>query len=298
MPSGTFIQDFGRELNREPGNDDWNEYGTPGVWQKVILASGAVVVLGALVSAAIFAVPAIGSLVSWIDSPGPGEPAPPSPGAEERAVTGQPDEPDLLLKEEGNFIVRVTGTEGLRFNADLGDGRQPEGRVPQEYEVEVDEGEQISAYVARPYDEEREGVLGIELVRDGKVINESETEAPNGAARVSWSPEEGPFADGETETVIVRLSGTEGLPFSGVLTTDTRSRDVEDTLPAEYEVKLDTGGHYPDAVRARFSGSYYSEKDGTLEAEIVYKGEVVERGEITAGGDSQISLQWALPEEE
>lgn len=87
-------------------------------------------------------------------------------------------------------------------------------------------------------------------------------------------------AEDKPEKVVARISGTQGLKFSGNVGTLDEGRSVDGTVPAEYEVEdFDTGDLSTDSV------SIVMQKNGTggeMVCEIVVGGEVVKSSTTTA----------------
>ena len=119
--------------------------------------------------------------------------------------------------------------------------------------------------------------------------------APRGAPGVEPPPRQyeqyGPVEE-DTETVTVRVAGTEGLRFTGEIATLDGSRSVEGTVPEEYEARIETGRRDFDYVSAFFSRNLEDEGEGTLRAEIVSGGEVVEEAETSARAGS-VNVNWS-----
>lgn len=115
---------------------------------------------------------------------------------------------------------------------------------------------------------------------------DSPIEEPPAEEPVPAEPEEG------TETVTVRVIGTEGMAFTGDVGSLDGSRSVEGAVPQEYEVQIQTGEFDFDSVYAFFSRDFMDESEGTLGVQIVYDGEVVEEGETSAQAGS-VSVNWS-----
>jgi hypothetical protein len=94
---------------------------------------------------------------------------------------------------EGNVIVRVTGNEAFSGNyGNIDSSRTVDGVAPAEYSLEVDTG-LFSADVVSVVMQKTgagSGELGIQIVVDGEVVQESSTTAEYGVAQVSWTPGE------------------------------------------------------------------------------------------------------------
>ncbi len=90
--------------------------------------------------------------------------------------------------EQQTITVRITGTEGLSFAGRVGtaqDRRRVQGSVPEEYEVPF-EGAAVTAAVRKR--EPGAGTLGVEVVRDGRVVASRETSTSTGVVNVIWTP--------------------------------------------------------------------------------------------------------------
>ena len=128
----------------------------------------------------------------------------------------------------------------------------------------------------------------------------SEGPAPQNAEPGPDSPIEEPPAEepvpaepeGGTETVTVRVIGTDGLAFTGDIGSLDGSRSVEGAVPQEYEVQVQTGEFDFDTVYAFFSRDFTDESEGTLGVQVVYDGEVVKEGETSAQAGS-VSVNWS-----
>ncbi len=104
-----------------------------------------------------------------------------------------PDQQD----EQQTVTVRITGTEGLAFAGRVNtaqDRRRVQGSVPEEYEVPF-EGAAVTAAVRKR--EPGAGILGVEVVRDGRVVASRETSASTGVVNVVWTPQEAQGNGGE-----------------------------------------------------------------------------------------------------
>lgn len=130
-------------------------------------------------------------------------------------------------------------------------------------------------------------LVGIAIgARTGEQQNARPTPPPPTSTEPTPADEEG------TATVLVRVTGTEGLKFTGNIGTLDGSRSVEGTVPQEYEVQVETGPLDFDSVRAYFSRDFLDETDGTLGVEIVYEGKVVKQSETSAQAGS-VSVNWS-----
>ncbi len=88
------------------------------------------------------------------------------------------------------ITVRIMGTEGLSFAGRIGSAqalRRVQGSVPEEYEIPF-EGVAVTAAIRKQ--EPGRGTLGVEVVRDGKVVASQETSAATGLVNVVWSPQQ------------------------------------------------------------------------------------------------------------
>jgi hypothetical protein len=86
-----------------------------------------------------------------------------------------------------------------------------------------------------------------------------------------------------TEEILVRISGTQGVQYSGSYGTTQGQRTIDGTLgvePDEYAVEPETGTFEFDVVTAGFQKR--SQGPGALRVEIVSGGEVVAAQETTA----------------
>lgn len=84
------------------------------------------------------------------------------------------------------FTLRVTGTPGTRFSGSYmtftargSKSQSVEGTVPEEYQLK---GSIISCAFQK---QEEFGILRVEIIKDGKVINQSETSAAYGVVSVA-----------------------------------------------------------------------------------------------------------------
>lgn len=105
-----------------------------------------------------------------------------------------------------------------------------------------------------------------------------------------------PKDESGTAEAVVRVTGTEGLKFTGNVGTLGGSRSVEGTIPKEYEVQVKTGELDFDSVTAFFSKDFLDETEGTLRVEIVYEGQVVKQSETSAQAGS-VTINWSPSEE-
>ncbi len=115
----------------------------------------------------------------------------PNEGAQENAPAAEAGEETI--------IVRVSGTQGVRYSGTygrVGNSRSVSGVLgaePVDYPIEgVKTGafdyDYVDAFFSK--DNARPGTIRVELIRDGRVVNESETSAQYGSASVSWSPQD------------------------------------------------------------------------------------------------------------
>jgi hypothetical protein len=89
------------------------------------------------------------------------------------------------------YTMKITGTEGLGFTANIGRasnikglaGRRIKDTVPAEYAMSGD----IVGGVFRK--NEKEGILKVQIVKDGKILTQSETSAPRGILIVEALPQ-------------------------------------------------------------------------------------------------------------
>ena len=99
-----------------------------------------------------------------------------------------------------------------------------------------------------------------------------------------------------TEEVLVRISGTQGVQYSGNFGSTRGQRTVDGTLgvePDEYDVEAETGTFEFDVVTATFQKR--SQGPGGLRVEIVSGGEVVAAQETTADF-GVVSVTWSPQE--
>lgn len=115
---------------------------------------------------------------------------------------------------------------------------------------------------------------------------------------VTEPPEPVPVPKDESGTAkaLVRVTGTEGLKFTGNVGTLGGTRSVEGEIPQEYEVQVRTGEMDFDSITAFFSKDFLDETEGTLRVEIVYEGQVVKQSETRAQAGS-VTLNWSPTEE-
>ena len=86
------------------------------------------------------------------------------------------------------ITVRITGTEGLSFSGRVGNTqklRRVEGSVPEKYEIPFG-GAVVTASVRKQ--EPGGGTLGVEVIRDGKVVAGQESSAKTRVVNVIWTP--------------------------------------------------------------------------------------------------------------
>jgi|GEM_PF-4251157 len=90
---------------------------------------------------------------------------------------------------EANFIVKVSGTSGLRFSGSCATttisgtaiSKSLDGVVPAEYTIS---GAIVSCAFQK---QSAEGVLKVEIIKDGKVVAQSDTSATYGVVSVATS---------------------------------------------------------------------------------------------------------------
>ena len=86
---------------------------------------------------------------------------------------------------------------------------------------------------------------------------------------------------GDTSSVVLRISGTPGVQFSGTYTTPEGSQDISCTLgttPTDYELAgAGVGGMSVLTANVQKQGTY-----GTLKVEILKDGQVVQSAETSA----------------
>lgn len=112
-----------------------------------------------------------------------------------------PQQPDIQEQpndtanepETANAIVRVTGNEAFSGNyGTLDSSRSVDGIAPAEYSLEVDTGlfstDSVTAVMQKTG--AGSGELGVEIIVDGEVVQETSTTAEYGVAQVSWIPGE------------------------------------------------------------------------------------------------------------
>lgn len=101
----------------------------------------------------------------------------------------EPPSSDQPPGEQQAIAVRITGTEGIAFAGRVGTAqerrRRVEGSVPEEYEITF-EGAAVTAAVRKQ--EPQEGTLGVEVVRDGRVVASRESSTATGVVNVVWTP--------------------------------------------------------------------------------------------------------------
>ena len=86
---------------------------------------------------------------------------------------------------------------------------------------------------------------------------------------------------GATSSVVLRISGTPGVHFSGDYTTPDGSRDISGTLgttPTDYKL----GGEGVAGMSVLTANVHKQGTYGTLKVEILKDGQVVQSGETTA----------------
>jgi hypothetical protein len=158
-------------------------------WQKVAIGCGGFMVLAIFLVAALLIGIAIGTNSAGQQVSQPDHPI--SQG--DKPSSGQP----TAQKESGTetAVVRVTGTKGLKFTGDIGSlegSRSVEDTVPKEYDVQFKSGamdfDSVHASFSRDFMDDSKGTLGVEIVYDGEVVKQSETNAQSGSVSVNWSP--------------------------------------------------------------------------------------------------------------
>jgi hypothetical protein len=91
---------------------------------------------------------------------------------------------DRAVLKTSEYTLRVSGTPGLKFSANLGgaslingpSGQSFEGTVPAEYKM-------VGTVVGCTFQKlAQHGTLKIEIIRDGKVVAHSQTSDPHGVA--------------------------------------------------------------------------------------------------------------------
>ncbi len=99
------------------------------------------------------------------------------------------------IEEAGEVVVRVSGTEGVAYSGAYGSiAGEPRtvddalGDEPQEYEVELAEGEPATGGVFAGFQKTEPGAgrLTAQILADGQVVSESTTYAEFGAVNVDW----------------------------------------------------------------------------------------------------------------
>lgn len=116
--------------------------------------------------------------------------------AQQRQGAREEGSSDRQQGEQQTIMVRVTGTEGLSFAGRVGtaqDRRRAQGRVPEEFEVPF-EGAAVTAVVRKQ--EPGGGTLGVEVVREGRVVASRETSTSTGVVNVVWTSREEPDGSG------------------------------------------------------------------------------------------------------
>lgn len=100
------------------------------------------------------------------------------------------EQPSDQQGERQTITVRITGTEGLAFAGRVStaqDRRRVQGSVPEEYEV-LFEGAAVTAAFRKR--EPGGGTLGVEVIRDGRVVASRDTSTATGVVNVVWTPQE------------------------------------------------------------------------------------------------------------
>jgi hypothetical protein len=95
-------------------------------------------------------------------------------------------------------IVKVGGTPGMRFSGDVGNldtSRSVDGVTPAQYEVKFssDTWDMDSVYVSFYKETDAnfnypQGTLSVQIVVDGKVVQQSSSSARDGYVDITWSP--------------------------------------------------------------------------------------------------------------
>lgn len=120
------------------------------------------------------------------------------------------------------------------------------------------------------------------------------TQQPEPASEPTQEPEPTPDQEEANSTVVVRVEGDQGLPFSGSYGNLDTQRSVDGAVPAEYEVDVDTGFMSMDSVTATMQKN--QQGPGELLVEIVVDGETVKESNTTAEF-GVVTVNWTASEQ-
>ena len=93
-------------------------------------------------------------------------------------------------------------------------------------------------------------------------------------------------SEGAAESVVLRISGTPGLQFSGNYTTPESSKNISGTLgvdPTDY----DLGGEGVAGFNVVTANVYKEDTSGTLKVEILENGQVVQSAATNAANNTE-----------
>ena len=96
---------------------------------------------------------------------------------------------------------------------------------------------------------------------------------------------------GDADSLVLRISGTPGVQFSGNYTTPQGSQNISGTLgttPTDYEL----GGEGVAGLNVVTANVQKQETTGTLKVEIIENGQVVQSGETNATNNT-VSLTYS-----
>lgn len=119
-----------------------------------------------------------------------------------------------------------------------------------------------------------------EAAQAKREAEEAEAAKAQAEAKPDEEPAPAPEDEGSSGTAIIRVTGVEGEQFTGSYGNLDTTQSVDGTLPAEYEVEVDTGFMSMDSVTAVMQKA--SAGANPLKVEIVVDGEVVKETSTTA----------------
>ncbi len=109
---------------------------------------------------------------------------------QQRRSVREGSSPDRQRVERQTVTVRITGTEGLAFAGRAGsdqDVRRVQGSVPAEYEI-PSSGAAVTVEIHKR--QPGGGTLGIEVVRDGRVIARQTVSTTAGEINIVWKSQQ------------------------------------------------------------------------------------------------------------
>ena len=101
--------------------------------------------------------------------------------------------------------------------------------------------------------------------------------------------------EGGTKTAIIKVGGTPNMRFTGDIGNMNSTRSVDGVTPAQYEVQFSSRAMDFDTVFVNFFKEMNAQAEypeGTLEAQIVVDGQVVQESSSSAD-DGYVSITWS-----